>query len=131
MTGKAPRGRSAGAQTLTQRQSSSGGVPRGAASLGNGSCMQSWPYWSATRTPFQGAAACGERQRRSPVGGAAYGTPLYETTPSDTTPATRPDSVLTGAAVFAFSWAAPAAATRRTSPSAPGTRDNLPHSRIG
>src|SRR4051812_36201208 len=31
---------------------------------------------SALRTPLHGAGGCGARQRRSPVGGAANGTPL-------------------------------------------------------
>ena len=60
-----------GAQTLRYRQSSAGGVPSGAASLGKGSCMQSCAYASALRTPIHGATGCGSRQRRSPTGGAA------------------------------------------------------------
>src|SRR5262249_40440765 len=59
--------------------------------------MHEAPKWSAVRVPFQRAAALGARQRRSPMGGAAYGMPLKLTTaPSAAgTPETAPKLVLT------------------------------------
>src|ERR1700679_199451 len=81
---------------LSTRQSSLGlVVPRGAASLGSGNCMQSWPYWVALRTPRQATTGCGGLQRRSPTGGAAYGIPLKETTPSFADPPKTPVSTVT------------------------------------
>src|SRR5580765_2246036 len=95
MTGSFDDDDAAGRQTLSTRQSSAGGVPSGAASPGKGSCMQSWPYLSAMRTPDQRGADCGAFQRSSPTGGAAKGTPLKERTLSATTPSSSPDSTLT------------------------------------
>src|SRR5262245_12679591 len=60
--------------------------------------MQSCAYAVASLTPLQAGAGRGARQRSSPTGGAAYGTPFHDWTPSFTAPDTRPLSVLTGAA---------------------------------
>ena len=50
---------------------------------------------SAFRVPVQGAAGIGGRQRRSPTGGAANGTPLKTVKPLSLTPEIAPDSVRT------------------------------------
>ena len=105
MTGSLVRA-SAGRQTLSTRQSSAGVVPRGAASLGKGFCMQSWPYCVASNTPVQGLAGCGGRQRRAPVGGAAKGMPLKAVTPASVEPTRAPASTLTGADGAAWADAA-------------------------
>jgi hypothetical protein len=119
MTGSLPAafapGLAVGLQTLAYRQSSDGAVPSGAASLGNGSCMQSWPYAVAWRTPRHDAGGCGARQRSGPLGGAAKGMPFQLATPSSTAPATLPDSMATtGAAAKAAIAAIAGAASSRT-----------------
>src|SRR5579859_1046496 len=58
-------------------------------------CRQSWPFFSAGRTPVQGLAFCGGRQRRSPTGCSAKGMPLKATTPSPAAPWSWPLSTLT------------------------------------
>ena len=71
MTGSFAAARWAGRHTFSTRQSSEGGVPSGAASPGNGSCAQSWPYSVVVFTSDHGVTGCGGRQRRFPTGGAA------------------------------------------------------------
>ncbi len=44
--------------------------------------------WVASRTPFHSAGGCGGFHRRSPVGGAAYGSPRKAYPPSAATPRT-------------------------------------------
>src|SRR5687767_3493743 len=80
----------AGRHTFTYKQSSAGVTPSGAASPGNGSCMQSAPYVAAERTPDHGFTGCGGFQRSSPTGAAANGIPLNATTPAFTVPCTFP-----------------------------------------
>jgi hypothetical protein len=57
------------------------------------SCIQADANASALRVPVQGVTGAGGRQRNSPTGGAANGTPLYTVNPSARTPDTAPDSV--------------------------------------
>src|SRR5215475_5442242 len=54
--------------------------------------MQTGPKALASRAPSHFAGGCGGRQRRSPTGGAAYGTPLKTRTPGTEleTPSSRP-----------------------------------------
>src|ERR1700733_983913 len=100
---------------LSTRQSSLGlVVPRGAASLGSGNCIQSWPYWVALRTPRQAATGCGGRQRRSPTGGAAQGNTLQGSTPSFAAPLKTPVSTVT--ATISLSSDANAPAPLQTNP---------------
>src|SRR3954467_3845453 len=99
-----------GFQTFAYRQSSDGAVPSGAASLGKGSCMQSWPYSVAWRTPLHDAAGCGARQRSGPTGGAAKGMPFQLAPPPPTAPASLPVSMTaTGPACVAAMAGAPRA----------------------
>src|SRR5580700_1991705 len=68
---------STGAHTLRVRQSSSVG-PASKVAVGKGggiavTCGAAGPNATAGRTPAHGSAGAGGRQRRSPVGGAAYG----------------------------------------------------------
>ena len=58
-------------------------------------CGQREPGTSASRTPLQAAGGCGERQRSSPTGGAAYGIPLKDRKVGLTCPLTAPDCVPT------------------------------------
>src|SRR5215207_5451885 len=62
-----------------------------------GACMQRGPNFAAARTPFQLLTGCGSRQRSSPVGASAKGTPLKARTPEPWRPApsTTPSAVLT------------------------------------
>ena len=50
---------------------------------------------SALRVPVHGATGIGERQRKSPIGGAANGRPLYTLNSFSLTPDIAPDSVMT------------------------------------
>src|SRR5579862_2739092 len=90
MTGSLSLAACAGVHTFKYRQSSliAGGAPNNRAKFG--SCMQLGPNVSALRTPVHGATGWGDFQRSAPVGGAANGMPLYETTPSARTPVTSP-----------------------------------------
>src|SRR5947209_20502674 len=57
--------------------------------------MQSAEYAFACRTSVQGVTGCGARQRNSPTGGWANGTPLKDSTASAVIPCNLPASVLT------------------------------------
>src|SRR5262245_46685296 len=61
-------------------------------------CVQIGEYLSAARTPSHFGAGFGSRQRNSPRGGAAKGTPLNTVTSgvAPATPDTDPLSTLTG-----------------------------------
>ncbi len=61
----------AGAQMLRYKQSSFSGWLEAVLSQDMRFCMQSLPYWVASRTPLQAAGAAGARQRSAPTGGAA------------------------------------------------------------
>src|SRR4051794_669919 len=61
-------------------------------------CMQAGANQTAFRVPFHGAGGCGSRQRSSPKGAAANGTPRYAVTPLVVTPSIAPDSTRTGLA---------------------------------
>src|SRR6476620_2318185 len=98
MTGRLRADASAGRQTFKYKQSSDGGFGAGAAPGGgppNRPCIQSAGNSVAWRTPVHLAAGCGGRQRSSPTGGAANGTPLKETTPSTASPCSSPLSIFT------------------------------------
>src|ERR1700683_2864461 len=99
MTGCLALAEPAAGQTLRKRQSSLifGGVAVGFAPR-KAACMHIAPNSSAFRTPSQGTAGCGSRQRSFPTGGAAYGMPRKtRTEPSDPpTPETKPESSRTG-----------------------------------
>lgn len=71
MTGRRSDDDRAPVQTFRNRQSSLVG-----GALGPPPCMHRGPNWSALRTPSQRGAGCGVRQRSSPTGAAAKGTPL-------------------------------------------------------
>jgi hypothetical protein len=58
-------------------------------------CMQAGAKLVAVLTPFQWSTCRGARQRRSPTGGAANGTPLNTVTFPTRIPWTEPDSVST------------------------------------
>src|SRR6476620_10888677 len=59
-------------------------------------CMHAAGVWLASRTPSHFCGGCGAFQRRSPTGGAAYGTPKYTVVPPSTgLPFTSPVAVLT------------------------------------
>src|SRR5262245_33370083 len=60
--------------------------------------MQRGEKRSAASTPVQGTTGWGGRQRRSPVGGAAYGIPRYKRTshPHAGVPEIRPPSTCMG-----------------------------------
>src|SRR5580698_9384183 len=90
MTGSRSFDVRAGDQTFRYRQSSFtlGGAPNMTAI--EGSCMQPGAKVSACLTPDQLMTGCGARQRCSPVGGAANGIPLNETTLPTATPCTVP-----------------------------------------
>src|SRR5579864_4032950 len=79
-----------GAQTLMNRQFS---LPP--AGKGGNCCAHSLPNAVACRMDDQGAGGCGDRQRRSPTGGAAYGIPSHSLTPLTAVPQTGPSAVCT------------------------------------
>src|SRR5581483_10092837 len=95
MTGRRSLGVRAAVQTFRYRQSSLtfGGAPNMTAM--EGSCMHPGPKVSARFTPDQLLTGWGARQRFSPVGGAAKGMPLKETTPPVATPWTLPPVTFT------------------------------------
>src|ERR1700677_643680 len=70
----------AGAYTFRKRQSSLGPSSWKIMSSKTGFCAQCAPYFVASRRPLHSAGGCGAFQRRSPVGGAAYGTPSHART---------------------------------------------------
>ena len=79
--------RSAGVNTLSERQSSPNGMSsmrrNGVASF---DCGARGPHCVASRTPVHGSTGCGGRNRRSPRGGAANGMPRNCATPSAAKP---------------------------------------------
>src|SRR4051812_10012679 len=58
-------------------------------------CGATKPNVSHTRTPLHGSAGAGGRNRRSPVGGAAYGMPRNTTRSPSSTPWSEPSLVST------------------------------------
>ena len=102
ITGKPGARRGSGVQTFRFRQSSEGAArstaanapatsPQSSAAPGSGppvdggaTCGGSGPSRVASRTPLHASTGCGGRSRRSPNGGAAYGTPRNTCTPSAT-----------------------------------------------
>src|SRR3954466_1758523 len=94
MTGSfAPDAAPAGFHTFTNRQSSD---ESGESEIGlpgrNAPWAQDAPNLLASRTPCHGLTACGGRQRKSPVGAAANGTPLKLVTSPSVVPRTLPDA---------------------------------------
>src|ERR1700709_1420971 len=90
---------SAGAQTLSARQSSSTSLRNMYSSVQGryerrNACIQLFWNTAPLRTPCQGNGGSGGNQRRAPVGGAAKGMPLNTNTPGSlpATPETCPDS---------------------------------------
>ena len=85
-----------GAKTLRKRQSSLPNVeatlPSGANSSG---CRQGDPKLVALRTPLYEPAGAGERKRRAPTGGAAYGMPRHSDPDAVATPSSAPLGVTT------------------------------------
>src|SRR5208337_3495529 len=79
----------AGRYRLRYRQSSA--VDPGPFVLG--SCAHAFGSVFASRMPLQRGTRAGARQRRSSIGGAAYGTPRNCSAPLAVVPRTRPDSV--------------------------------------
>ncbi len=108
MTGRLPVG--AAVQTLSERQSSPSGssAPYQAPSSSPdaGSCGAECPKALASRTPGQGVAGCGGRNRLPPAVLAAYGMPLKPWTPWAAAPRTLPPAVSTTAAA-SCAWARP------------------------
>src|SRR5208283_4100181 len=78
----------AGVQTFKYRQSSLISEPF------LDPCMGRGPNLVAGRTPSHLAAGCGARQRRSPTGGAANGTPRYTVSVASLVPCNTPCSTL-------------------------------------
>jgi hypothetical protein len=101
-----------GIQTFRFRQSSLCGVGggTGGAPLGSGVARQELPNAVVLSTRVCREAGRGARQRCGPTGGAAYGMPLKEVTPFESTevPWTSPDAVMAG---IDCAWAAPVAKT--------------------
>src|SRR3954470_15707064 len=95
MTGRRADASTDGVQTLRVRQSSSKPTssPPMPAPRAGGGCGAHLVHSVAWRTPSHGATGCGGRNRNSPTGGAANGTPLKTHTPSSSSPATRPAAV--------------------------------------
>src|ERR1039458_7816099 len=81
----------AGAKTFRYRQSSDAA----ATPNGEGGCGQCGANCVAPRTPGQGAAGCGGRQRSGPTGGAAYGMPRNSSVVPMVSPPTAPSAVAT------------------------------------
>src|SRR5689334_21871093 len=106
MTG-APKCGRAGAKTFRYRQSSLVLT----APNGDAGCAQCGPNAVAGRTPCHREAGCGGCQRRSPTGGAAYGTPRNELTPADEAPRSSPESTRTSGAWTREASAGEASAT--------------------
>src|SRR5215472_10048621 len=105
MTGRFSPAFAAAVQTLRYRQSSLD--PPSIAFLAMNSALHGpnapllvWKQpaanLSAARTPFQSAASCGSRHRRSPTGGAANGMPLNAVTLPAVIPLMRPVSMRAG-----------------------------------
>jgi hypothetical protein len=82
------------AHTLRNRQSSDARVP---APIGIGlfGCGHIAPYAVASATPVHGSGLIGARQRKLPVGAAAYLMPFHTRSTPSSTPRTGPESVST------------------------------------
>ena len=95
MTGRRSSAVLAGVQMFRYRQSSlvAGGFSPG---IETPFCMHAGANEMAWRVPFQGTTGCGSRQRSSPTGGAANGTPIYIVRASFVTPSIAPDSTRAG-----------------------------------
>src|SRR3954447_15657456 len=92
-TGRRAAPSTAGVQTLSDRQSSPMVTRRFARRSGLMSCGGIGPNRAASRSPDHDFTGAGERQRRSPTGGAAYGTPRNATTGPARSPRRAPDEV--------------------------------------
>src|SRR5262245_46519445 len=90
-TGSGALASAAGAHTLRYRQSSEPPSSAPAVEIST----QLGPHAMVSRTPSHAGIGCGGLQRRSPTGGAAYGTPRHATTSPSRTPRTYPASVAT------------------------------------
>src|SRR4051812_38416268 len=80
-----------GAQTFRYKQSSLFGLVIQVAV-----CEHAGAKARTVLMPFHGATGCGLRQRSSPSGGAAKGTPKYSSSAPSCDPETRPPVTLTG-----------------------------------
>ena len=96
---------------------------------GGATCGGSGPSRVASRTPLQRSTGCGGRSRRSPNGGAAYGTPRNTWTPSATLPRTAPRAVWTTAPAGAASTPAGIRAHHTPPRARTGVPASLPSSR--
>src|SRR5437762_3020457 len=83
----------AGAQMLRYRQSS----PPSISTFDVEIWMHDDEKLAASRTSSHGGTGCGSRQRRSPIGGAAYGMPRHTATSPSMRPRTAPAVVATTA----------------------------------